>query len=93
MPVQTLQDVDPKIKVRHALSFFNNKQVTLATCLGVWSSHVSLWAKEPDEYLQPLHAYRLREKHPGIIQAAADMQAFEDQERADHIQTMLEASK
>lgn len=96
MPVQKRHEVDPKIKVKHAIAFFNNKQVRLAECVGVYPSHVSVWAREPEEYLQPLHAYRLREIHPEIMQAAADMQAYEDAERHGHpehdLRTIVEGS-
>ena len=83
MPVKKRHDIDPKIKVKHAIEFFNGKQVRLAECVGVYPSHVSIWAREPDELLQPLHAYRLVAYHPEALQAAADMQAFEDAQTAD----------
>lgn len=73
-------ECDPRIKFKHALKFFNNKPVQLAKALDLWPSQIYMWKRTPDDFIAPLHAYRLKEKHPDIMLAAADFEAFEQAE-------------
>lgn len=68
---------DPRIKFKHALQFFNNKPVLLAKALKLWPSQIYMWRSDPEALIAPLHAYRLKEKHPDIMLAVADFEAFE----------------
>lgn len=77
MALRARHEVDPKIKVKHAIAFFEGKQIRLAECVGVYPSQVSMWANNPDELLQPLHAYRLAAYHPGAIALGVELQKRE----------------
>lgn len=80
MALRARHEVDPKIKVKHAIAFFGGKQIRLAECVGVYPSQVSMWANNPNELLQPLHAYRLEAYHPEAIDLGVELQALEDAE-------------
>ena len=68
MPIKKWNPLDPLIRTRHAIEFYNGNRSKLANAIGIYSSQITRQqTADKDGHMPPLHAFRLREVCPEII--------------------------
>jgi len=78
MKIGKQNPLDPLIRTKHAISFFDGVQLRFATKIGAHAPQISsLIKKDPDGYLPAIYAFRLREACPEIMDFCAELEKVE----------------